>query len=325
LNPATRLIARLSLRLFGLLLFVAVLWKFDAVSSFKALELNELWVPAVGIIGVVHLLKAYRWRLILGHLDVFLRFRECFAIYLAGMFLGIITPGRVGDFVKVIYLQERGVASSRALLATLVDKACDVLLMGGMALASSVVFARLFDIDPVNIGISLLAATALLALGKDYVKLDNIQRLVTAVLIKLFGSEFAELVSTGLSKLFSDCRIFLSWRVAVLGAITVVTWILYFYAVLLFSWSAGLEIPAYHAFLFSVAAASVFVLLPISIAGIGTRDVTLAVLFTASGYTPEQSILFSTAILIVYVQEAVTGLVFWSFMPIRLSRVRSFS
>jgi uncharacterized membrane protein YbhN (UPF0104 family) len=132
----------LSRRLFALKLLLAVLalaalahvveWE-ALVAAARAAEPG--WALAALLLAPLNVsLEAYRWHRLMRRLAPALRFRDSLAAVLSGYPLGLLTPGRVGDYVgRALYLRDVPPSTSAALtfgerMATL---AC--CLVGGLA------------------------------------------------------------------------------------------------------------------------------------------------------------------------------------------------
>ena len=69
-----------------------------------------------------------------------------------------------------------------------------------------------------------------------------------------------------------------------------------------------------------MAVISLVVLIPVSIAGIGTRDAALIALFSMNGIAAESALSYSLLILFAfYICTAIMGAIEWQIKPIRIS------
>ncbi len=53
---------------------------------------------------------------------------KSYLVYLSGLFVGILTPARLSDFIKVLYLESDGFSTVKFLFSRLVDRVADLLL-----------------------------------------------------------------------------------------------------------------------------------------------------------------------------------------------------
>ena len=83
------------------------------------------------IINIPHLfIKSFRWNFLLKQQKIFINPIETFMAYLSSLYIGYITPGRLGEFVKVIYLKSnRGISLSKGFSSVLIDRIFDLYLL----------------------------------------------------------------------------------------------------------------------------------------------------------------------------------------------------
>ena len=312
-------------RIFGVVLFGIILWRFDAISTFSRFRQIDwfLTIGAVAQIVIVHTFKVSRWKFILDKLGINRSFKSCYCVYLTGIFLGIVTPGRIGDFVKVLYLKREGVSIKKALLASFVDKASDIFLVLILVSMFSAWFAEFFIVSASYIYILVAGVTVLtMVLVRSYGQ-DTVKEKIISAIGYVGGRNFARIFGEGLRQFLAGLRTFSISEILRLGLFTFLAWFVYTGSVFTFSLALGLKIPFISAIFFIIAAASVYVLIPISVAGIGTRDLTLILLFPMLGYMEKSAILFSAIILLVYILEALFGFICWCIKPIYLSQIKS--
>jgi glycosyltransferase 2 family protein len=123
----------------GLVLLAWILTRIDLSQlgqSFRDFGIGPFLAGSALLVGV-YLCKSLRWMLICRTLGARLRFFDALCYYIVAVFFSVITPGRVGDFAKVIFLKRAGLLSGRAsLLATLADRVWDLLVLGCAAVIS---------------------------------------------------------------------------------------------------------------------------------------------------------------------------------------------
>jgi len=137
------------------------------------------------------------------------------------------------------------------------------------------------------------------------------------LLFKIMPKDYMPLFEQGMTELKFEVRNYRLWNVAVVLIFTVIGWLLYFTVIYVLTRSIGLSIPFYEVVAFFVISTLV-TFVPITIAGVGTRDLTLLVLFSRLGYVKEEAICFSFLILMSYFLTALFGVIAWLIKPIRL-------
>ena len=88
--------------IFGLLLFIFILFNIDINHLLDILSHSNIYylIFALLLNLPMQIIKSVRWNLILKNQNYKITFIETFLIYSASTYFGIITPGRIGDFLK---------------------------------------------------------------------------------------------------------------------------------------------------------------------------------------------------------------------------------
>src|SRR3989338_19193 len=81
-----------------------------------------LWLPVV-------LLKTYRWKKIMDNQRIFYSLKDAFLIYGSSSLLGLITPGKIGDFSKIAHLTKDRHSFGRAFLGSFLERVFDLLFV----------------------------------------------------------------------------------------------------------------------------------------------------------------------------------------------------
>ncbi len=97
----------------------------DAGAAFRRVSPFTL-IAAVALVMVGYLGRAQRWSMLLGRCGISLSTRASYRLTLVGTLYGLVTPGRVGEFARVLHLR----GSRSAMLASVVwDRVADVLIL----------------------------------------------------------------------------------------------------------------------------------------------------------------------------------------------------
>lgn len=120
------------------LIALVLLLKIDLRETWAILSGANVWLVALAVSGFIPflLVKAWRWQIVLGDLGVRIGFAEAVRLYALGLGAGMITPGNVGDAIKVAYFRERGF--SQSVISVVLDRIWDVLIL--LLLAGSGIF-----------------------------------------------------------------------------------------------------------------------------------------------------------------------------------------
>ncbi|HNQ23983.1 MAG TPA: Coenzyme F420 hydrogenase/dehydrogenase, beta subunit C-terminal domain [Phycisphaerae bacterium] len=255
-------------RLLGPLLLLIMLWRVGLGPCWSAVSgADPTWflaacamsVPALGI-------KAFRWQELLRAHGFTLLWRESAGIYAAGLLAGAVTPGKVGDLAKAPLLAARGVPWGTGIAASLWDRAFDGLLLfaagAGGVLALPTLPGR---------GTFALATAG-------------------AVVLALAGVVvFRRAVARTLPS--RDARWWGMMTVATLAALAC-----YFASAYCCARALALPLGVVDV-VAGMAVAAVLGLLPITVAGIGTRDAAFVVIFGPRGVDAEHALALSALVL----------------------------
>ena len=283
---------RYGIRLIGLALFAVVLLTVDlrqvwaAVSQISLLSLVE----ALALCIILLLLKCFRWFLLLKWMGIPQRPGESMGVYSDSVFWGLITPGRLGELKRTLYLKRKyGVPFVRGGALWLIDQGFDLLAIVLILVLTLITEPGMFGgvISPV--AVYMFAAGILLALVSRVLLLRTMRTVVgsrgrigylvdeaTRDLIALSHRQFAALFGISVAAL-----------AAYFGMIVLMSRYLPF--TLTLSEQAG-----------AVAAVMMSALLPISYFNFGSRELVLAAFFSAYGLSLSDAVSYSCIFVICY-------------------------
>lgn len=110
----------LTLALLGAILHRVGIGRF--IAAFASIDVR-LFLAALLFFPLVAIIGAEKWRRIIGHEATGIRFGEALVSFLGGMSLGLLTPGRVGEIGRVLFLSRgrKGALAGIAIVDKLVD------------------------------------------------------------------------------------------------------------------------------------------------------------------------------------------------------------
>ncbi len=289
------------MRIIGIILFLFILTRLDFHTAFKNLiNFKWKWLIVYGILSILMLIfKSLRWRSVLLKQGIdYPMFKVC-AINANTSFLGMITPGRLGELSKVVYLQEDEIPFSKSIVSVLIDRAYDL----GILIIFSVI-ALFYFADILMVGIKNLFFFIFLFFG-------------VGILIFLFRSNIWELLKKAMKLLLPEAKYSLivkewyQFKTEIIKIFYPTMPRMIFYTILIYCcYYAQINIVA-HGFNVSVSfiylsfcmtLASIVSLLPISIGGLGTREAIFIFLLSRVLVSPEN------ALLIAFIDSNVFGL-----------------
>jgi uncharacterized membrane protein YbhN (UPF0104 family) len=261
-----------SLLLLALLLFNVSLG--DAGESIERTGFLTLGILGAANIGVL-MLKTMRWRRILGGWGIGLPYGPALIGYLIGSFFGSVTPLRAGSIVRANTVLRRTSASvSAALASVLVDRLLDLLVL--LCLATPTVLVLLSP--------SLPNALAL------------IPTVVSIVLVTVVRIDPNRGVSIGLRGPSPTQIEPALWTIAVYGTFFGLAWFL--------ADAMGIEI-GFISLVGVLAGANLISALPITVSGLGTREVALVALLAPFGVATGQALGFALAYFLCFYASTI--------------------
>jgi len=305
MNSRVSLLLKLSAGI-GLLAFLFLLVDRDALRDVVG-QVNRWVLLSLPVFYVHTAVKAIRWRLYLNAQGVGLSFWEANRMYTSGTFLGLVSPGRVGEVYRAwILRRERGVNPGLGIASVLVDRLADIavlLAVGG--------FGLLYLVQQgLGIGTAMAIGPILPVRGRSRTG-RFWRRQFKRLMMRMPVSVRAELPSA--------FRVFMeSLRGMSIGlyarilALTVLSILIY--CAHLFFIARVLGLPVGFLELTGVLCASAFVnLVPITINAIGTRDAFLVATLPLLGVDRAAALGFSLMFLLLFVANTLMALPFWLY------------
>jgi coenzyme F420 hydrogenase subunit beta len=255
-------------RLLGPLLLAVMLWRIGPEKCWSAVSgADFFWFLTACLLSIPSIaVKGLRWQWMLKAVGFTCSFGESTGVYAAGMLAGAVTPGKVGDLAKAPLLVSRGLPLGDGVAASLLDRVFDGVVL--LALGLGGVLAM-----PALSGRAIIAVAAVLAMG------------ITVAATYLFRDSFAGALRVS----------GVGWWL-VMTATTLAASAMYFASAFCCAKAVGLSLCVVDVVAGSSVAA-VLALLPVSVAGIGTRDAAFIAIFAHCGIDAQQSIAFSSLIL----------------------------
>jgi glycosyltransferase 2 family protein len=294
------------------------------VSRVQLSELLIIWGEAdrrlIGL-GVLFafgmmLVKALRWHYLLKAQGISFPLGQAAAAYFSTYYVGIVTPGRAGEFLKVFYLRSRTSASfGSAMVSVLFDRFLDIVLLVALAASGTLLVPQLSFLS--NIWVLAVVMLAALVGGAFLLKQNFFQRFVGRLVSSAARTAGISSTQAQLDDFFQGIGQVLQPRPLFTAVVlSLASWFFLLYACYLFAQSLG--IPASFWYLaFAMAAAGLLSLLPVSIAGIGVRDTALAALFVLIGVSLQAALAYSLLYFGVFgVVLGLAGAFFWYRYPI---------
>jgi uncharacterized protein (TIRG00374 family) len=296
---------RWAIRLIGPALLAIFLWRSDFSRLMASFSSIDPWpvLLSMALFPAFVAVKAWRWNLLMNELDMQappLSFSM--ALYMIGLYLGGITPGQSGDFIKAWYLKERGQQLAPALFSIVLDRLFDFVIMALLALLALIAF---FDLLPPTARVATVAFAMLVLTLTPLLMARGPREWLIARALPLLPARMRDAIARWRDQLGA-----LSLRPALAGKLllaSVGSALLTIARIYLLFLAMSLTSVPPLAVISSTALIAILQALPISFAGIGVRDAILILVLQRYGYVQEQALTLSALYLIINIQHILIG------------------
>jgi glycosyltransferase 2 family protein len=284
----------------GIALFVLILMHVDREKTWAIMKGADWKLCILSLAALVGMtsIRGGRWSFLLKMQGYAYSTWNGFLVYMVSMYWGNITPGRAGDFVKILYLREDlKLTAGLGMASVLVDRVLDLyllLVLGGLGLLINPMPTDQVSVKmvlAVKVFFLILVVITLLAFNK---KIGGV--FLKAAFQRLMKQEHREKAD----KLFEDFHKGMEafYRPAVLWPVflSLVAYVLAFGACYLLAQSIGLNVSIFY-LVFTISVVNIVSLL--TLLGMGTRDGALILLLGLVGISKEQSEAYSLLLLFV--------------------------
>jgi glycosyltransferase 2 family protein len=298
---------------FAILLFLFSKISFSAEGFRETLMGIDLPVYLLSLFGVIFVLgiKSYRWHILVSNEGFDYKPYRSFGAYMSSDAIGIVTPGRIGEIARLYYVrQETSISFYQAFKTIVSDRIFDFTMLGWFGISGLTFYFKTFGHLPGYIYTLIVLCTIVFAYIIGIYILGTIIR----------KNWFARWPIPGF---IYDCfKAVVGKKTVQMWGITIIAYLAYFF----FSWlilhSLSVKTGVVDvAFIMSIMSLSTII--PISIAGFGTREATLVALFSYYSLSPETAVSFSLLhFTAFFLWGGIIGLFYWLTMPISLDQVK---
>jgi hypothetical protein len=302
---------RLWIRLIGPALLLVVVGRLDDKAAlWTAVKDANILLLAIALllnVPVVHL-KVVRWRALLAARGFRYPLGRSYAAVLSSLYLGMLTPGRVGDVLRVQYVKrEIQVPYAEGLAATVMDRFCDLYVLAAVVALGTVHFAAALDNKLVYLS---WVSVAIAALAPSLFLLKGPAELLSRVLRRLTDRWHASL-----SALLAALRALVGKALLVAILLTVASFAINYVQGWLIADAMEIDLGFFDVASL-LATTSLLGLMPISVSGVGVRELFLALVFPALGLLAAQGVAFGLLVFLCnYIAIVLAGFVAWQISP----------
>lgn len=255
-------------------------------------------------------LKVVRWQVLLRTRGVVYPTRRAFSAFLSSVYVGMLTPGRVGDVLRVQYLRhDLQVPYAEGLASIVMDRLCDLYVLAafvavGVVRYSPVIVGELAYVTWGGVLAIAIAPFFLLVPGLA-------ERLLRGLYDRLTRGR----AEGGLDRFLAAVRANLGRSLLATIPLTTLAFVVNYVQGWIIGQAMGIELSFFDATCL-LAIASLLGLLPISISGVGVRELFFSLVFPLLGLSAGAGVSFGLLVFaVIYIVNIVAGFVSWQIAP----------
>lgn len=313
MRPSRRGLLRALLRLLGPALLVVVIARIpDRPAILRALASAALGPLAFATLLNLanNYLKVLRWQALLRTRGIHYPTRRALPAFLSSVYIGMLTPGRVGDVLRVQYLRaDLGTPYVEGLASIVMDRLCDlyvlaVFVAAGVVRYSAVIVGHLALVTWGGVAAIVLAPLVFLVPGVA-------ERSLAPVYGKLAGEGSA----ASFSRFLEALRANVGPPLLVTLPLTAAAFLVNYVQGYIIGRAMGIDLGFVDSMCL-LAIASLLGLLPVSVSGVGVRELFFSLVFPILGLGPEVGVTFGLLVFfVIYIVNIAIGFVSFQLAP----------
>ena len=299
---------------FGILMFAFILSGSNLGSVASNISGADPFIMSFALLLFVPmiLVKALKWKILVGIYNVPFGLGASAAAWLAGYAVGIITPARLGDLYRAAYLGKK-LSLGKSITTIAIDRLIDVIILFTMAAFSVTVFVGSYS-GMGNVALAVYVCFSVFAVVSLLVMKKGATRFIMKPMFRIFmpdrlkgraSSIFADFYD-GIRHMKSN-----TGTVMVSVLLGIFSWFITIFQMYLVANAMGLGLGyGYMAMIMPIVL--LLETLPISVSGLGTRDAAMIFFFSLASLQADVAVSFSLMIFLVnYVLAGVAGFAVW--------------
>lgn len=312
------------LRLLGPVIFLYILSKvnLESLKEIFKLDISYLRFAFALLLYLVFLVfDSFRIKVLYHIINVKIKLKEMFTILMASQYIALASPGNIGGLVKLVYIKEICNSWLKCIIGFIAEKFLDLFMI---AILGAIGVCLIFPQNSFKLGLLIAVVLGLLFILVIYknkildfiIKLTpkNIKRIVEEKILTKF-----KLKKDDFNRMIVFVKGIQRRKVFELMLVYTLSWFFYCYVIYLVSLSWGIKVPFYIVLL-AVPASYIALIIPITFAGLGTREAALIFILTRYGFNYTQGLSFSFIFLIFLLINLIIGLICWIIKPVNLNK-----
>lgn len=295
-------------RLFGIILFVYIISKIDISGLVNSLKETNLTYYSIGFSFLIFwvLVRTLKWKKLVDSIGTKVSASILLRIMAKGIFLGVVTPAKIGEFWRAKYLADlSAVSKGKAFYTAFIDRLVDLLVIVLVAVIGLPIVYLRFGVGA-SWQLYVLIFVFLIILSFGFFKkigLQGISKLFMKFLVPVSWQDKTDAFLVDFGSGFKDLKlsVFLETIAYSFFHYLVATIAYYFLAL-----SLGISIPFWY-LLLVIAIVWLILTLPLTFLGLGTREAGFIYFFAIVGIPSSLGVALSLLVLFSNILLSIPG------------------
>ena len=272
------------LRVFGVILFIYILSRIniaELIDAFKEISV-EYYLVSVLFLIFGFLIRTLKWKRLITSIGAKISAKDLLEIMMKSTFLGVVTPGKLGEFWRAKYLADSGpISNGGAFYTAFMDRLVDLLVLGLVAIPGLLVVYLRFDINS-RWQWYVLAFIVFMFLFFIFLKKIGLQRI-----FKIFAKEKDSVFLAEFDRGFKNLKLGLFLEILIYGFLYYLASVLILYFTAL---ALSITVPFWYLFLVT-ALVLLILTLPLTFFGLGVKEAGFIYFFSMVGISSPLTVL----------------------------------
>ncbi|GAA0731567.1 hypothetical protein GCM10009430_43880 [Aquimarina litoralis] len=263
-------------------------------------------IVALTIFWIAFFIKSVRWKIVSNSYNIKIGMLKAFKVFFIGVFLGNITPGKLGDFARLLYIKDDLPNQKVGWSSLIMDRLFDLLCLLFFSFLALIYYQIVFQI---------------LVLPKEYggILFWLLLGVISSFIIFRYQRKIKNTIRPWWDAFISHDLGFVKGFLSFV--LTVVSMSLIYGVFNYVAWAMGINIDHLGLFL-GTFILGVLSLLPITILGIGVRETSLVLIFQLYHLPAEDAVALSLIIFLLQLLSFIPGAIWFYLSPIQLKQLR---
>ncbi|MFH1754155.1 MAG: lysylphosphatidylglycerol synthase transmembrane domain-containing protein [Candidatus Latescibacterota bacterium] len=272
------------------------------------------------VIIAILLIRGFRWQMLMRMVGIPYTMWRSTSVWAIGFFAAAITPGKVGDAIRALYVsQDTGKNFGECFLTVFIDRLMDLITIVLFGMITTVLFSYHYIKIP-SLWLVFIGIFAFFVLLFAVMSRSLMRKLIKPIFNLLAPKKFKDSMSLGFNSFYDSLGIYLTKWQGTLGVLilTFIYWVMVFGLAWYVAFTLNIDVTFGYLFII-MPMVTLVELIPISISGLGTREAAVIYFFSVVGISSAYAVSFSITYLIMGTYlTSILGFIFWLRNPVKL-------